>query len=199
MATQHVTPSGAIANAHRPPDGVAGRRFARSRPDGVAVRWSHSDRGGHEKRDRLTAPAHPDHPGRAPVCGADSRSPGVLQPGRPRRDRSRSPRAAVHRCPGPVPKSPLCGARQPWRAGRSAPGVPAAASWLDQGSAEVPTARPFGGFVDRSSSDLFLGPAVVHDHEATVGKTRASGNRELRQSKVWRTTVAAGARHRAPG
>ena len=199
MATQHATPSGVIASAHRPPGGAGGRGFARSRPDAVAVRWSRLDRRGHEQRDPLTAPAHADHPGPAPVCGGGSRSPGVLQPGRPRRDRSRSPLAAAHRCPGPVPRSPVCGARQPWPAGRSAPGVPAAASRLDQGSAEAPTARPFGGFVDRSSCDLFLCPAVVHDHEATVGKTRASGNGELRQSKVWRTTVAAGARQRARG
>jgi hypothetical protein len=199
MATPHATPCGAVANARRPPDGVAGRQGERSRHGGVAVWWSHSDPDGAAAGHPMTTPARRYHAPREPACEAGSRWPGVPETARRRRDRSRSRQAAGRRCPGPVPRPPPGGARQLWWADRSALGLRADASQLGRGSGAVPTAPPFGGLVDRSWSDLLLARAVVRDHEATVGKPRASGNRELRQSEVWRTTVSAGGRDRASG
>ena len=197
MATRHATPCGAVANALRPRDDVARRRFASSGPGDVGACWSSPDLDGGAPADPTTAPARSDQASPVAACEADSRSPGVRPPPRPRPDRSRSRRAATRRSPGPVRRSPAGGAPQRSVADRRAPGVQADASRLDRESEEVPTAPTYGGFVERSSSDLLLGPATVRDHEPTVGKTRASGNGELRQSEVWSTTVAAGAQQRA--
>ena len=197
MATQHAKRCGAVANAPRPRDDVAHRQFASSRPGDVAACWSSPDPDGRAPADPMTAPTRSDQASPATEFEADSRSLGAHPPPRPRHDRSRSRRAAVRRSPGPVPRSPAGGAPARSVAGRHGTGCRADASRLDRRSGEVPTAPPYDGFVERSSSELLLGPAIVRDHEPTVGKTRASGNRELRQSEVWRTTVADRARQRA--